>query len=245
MARRMRPANEARIGDWSTQEVARRWRIGASRRIRWTHTADQADVITLASTAIIAPVAPAKAVAAGTTQNPLFGLTAQASRAPVPALPTAPRRLRADEHDPEPGGQTERAQELADRRQAPHRDQRECRRRGQDLNPQHHRPGALDGRTAVRRGPAQDPSSKEADQAEHGQHCALLGLYPPRVGRTGRRYSARQCTLNEFVRCWRRRLSGVICLRTPSTVVGRLGPCRRVSWPPTRSNIGTSSASCR
>ena len=146
--------SEARIGDWSTHDVARRWRIGASRRIRWTHTADQADVITLASTAIIAPVAPAKAVAAGTTQNPLFGLTAQASRAPVAGAATAPRRLGAEEHHPEPGGQTERAQELADRRQPPDRHQREGGRRGQDLNPQHHRPRALDGRAALRRWPS-------------------------------------------------------------------------------------------
>jgi hypothetical protein len=52
MARRTSPAREARIGDWSTQDVDLRWRIGASRRIRWTLTADQAVLITLASTAI-------------------------------------------------------------------------------------------------------------------------------------------------------------------------------------------------
>ena len=74
------------MGDWSTHDVARRWRIGASRRIRWTATALQAVVITLASTAIMVPVDPAKAVAAGTTQKPLFGLTAHASSDPSPAL---------------------------------------------------------------------------------------------------------------------------------------------------------------
>ena len=54
--------------------------------MRWTATADQAVVITLARTAIMAPVEPAKAVAAGTTQKPLLGLTAHASREPSPAL---------------------------------------------------------------------------------------------------------------------------------------------------------------
>jgi hypothetical protein len=86
IARRTSPISEARIGDWSTQDVARRWRIGASRRIKWTLTADQAVLMTLASTAICVPATPAKAAAAGTTQNPLLGLAAQASSAPSPAL---------------------------------------------------------------------------------------------------------------------------------------------------------------
>ena len=51
-------------------------------------------MITLASTAIIAPADPAKAVAAGTTQKPLLGLTAHASSGPSPAL-RRPRVARA------------------------------------------------------------------------------------------------------------------------------------------------------
>ena len=43
-------------------------------------------MITLARTAIIVPVDPAKAVAAGTTQKPLLGLTAHASSATSPTL---------------------------------------------------------------------------------------------------------------------------------------------------------------
>src|SRR5580700_7049140 len=80
------PTTEARTGDWSTHEVARRWRSGASRRIRWTHTPPHTVVMTLARTAIIVPAAPAKAAAAGTTQNELLGLTAHASSALAPGL---------------------------------------------------------------------------------------------------------------------------------------------------------------
>ena len=68
-----RPTTEARTGDWSTQDVARRWRRGASRRIRCTQTPPHADVMTLASTAIIVPVGPANAAAAGTTQKLRWG----------------------------------------------------------------------------------------------------------------------------------------------------------------------------
>ena len=233
------------MGDWSTQEVARRWRIGASRRIRWTHAADQADVMTLASTAIIVPAAPAKAAAAGTTQNPLFGLTAHASSAPSPRCAGPASPASTTNITQSPAGQAERAHELADRGQPPGRDQRERGRGGQDLGPQDDRPHPLHGRPALGRGPAQEPARDEADQAEHGQHCALLGLCLPRWADCGRAVKCASCTLNGFTRCWRRRLSGVTCLRTPSTVAGRPGPCRRVSWPPTRSSIGTSSGSCR
>src|SRR3984957_13354997 len=70
------PTSEARTGDWSTQVVERRWRNGASRRIRWTATAFQAVVITLASTAIIVPADPARGAAAGTTHTRALGVTA-------------------------------------------------------------------------------------------------------------------------------------------------------------------------
>jgi pyrroloquinoline-quinone synthase len=60
--------------------------MGASRGIKWTHAADQAVLAALASTATMAPVEPAKAVAAGTTQNPLLGAAARASSELSPAL---------------------------------------------------------------------------------------------------------------------------------------------------------------
>src|ERR1700735_5707258 len=81
-----RPTSEASTGDWSTQVVERRWGNGASRRIRWTATAFQAVVITLARTAIIVPADPAKAAAVGTTQKLALGLTAHASSELWPAL---------------------------------------------------------------------------------------------------------------------------------------------------------------
>ena len=80
------PTREASTGDWSTHVVDRRCRNGASRRIRCTATAFQAVVSTLARTAIIVPVGPAKAAAVGTTQNPALGVTAQASSELWPAL---------------------------------------------------------------------------------------------------------------------------------------------------------------
>src|SRR6202451_4240887 len=88
-----RPTREARTGDWSTQVVERRWRSGASRRIRWTATAFQAVVITLARTAIIVPADPAKAAAVGTTQKLALGVTAHASNELWPAL-RSPRETR-------------------------------------------------------------------------------------------------------------------------------------------------------
>ena len=33
------PMSTARIIDWSSHPVERRWRMGASRRMRWMHTA--------------------------------------------------------------------------------------------------------------------------------------------------------------------------------------------------------------
>src|ERR1700728_1760026 len=87
------PTSEATTGDWSTQVVERRWRNGASRRIRWTATAFQAVVITLARTAIIVPADPAKAAAVGTTQKLELGLTAHASSELWPAL-RSPRESR-------------------------------------------------------------------------------------------------------------------------------------------------------
>src|ERR1700677_4220567 len=92
------PTREARTGDWSTQVVGRRWGNGASRRMRWTATAFQAVVITLASTAIIVPADPAKAAAVGTTQKLALGATPHASSELWPALRSpretsvAPRR---------------------------------------------------------------------------------------------------------------------------------------------------------
>ena len=66
---------------------------GASRRIRWTATAFQAVVITLARTAIIVPADPAKAAAVGTTQKLALGVTAHASSELWPAL-RSPRETR-------------------------------------------------------------------------------------------------------------------------------------------------------
>src|ERR1700734_3905313 len=86
------PTSEARTGDWSTQVVERRWRKGASRRMRWTATAFQAVVITLASTAIMVPADPAKAAAVGTTQKLALGVTAHASNELWPAL-RSPREM--------------------------------------------------------------------------------------------------------------------------------------------------------
>ena len=80
------PMASANSGDWSTHVVERRCRIGASRRIRCTQMAFWAVVAVLASTAIMAPAAPANAVATGTTQNPLLVPTAQDSSAAWPAL---------------------------------------------------------------------------------------------------------------------------------------------------------------
>ena len=66
--------------------------------MRWTATAFQAVVITLASTAIIVPADPAKAAAVGTTQKLALGVTAHASSELWPALRSpretsvAPRR---------------------------------------------------------------------------------------------------------------------------------------------------------
>ena len=66
--------------------------------MRCTQAAPHSDVITTASTAIMVPADPAKAAAAGTTQNPLLGLTAHDSSAASPLLrvrrvaTVAPRR---------------------------------------------------------------------------------------------------------------------------------------------------------
>ncbi len=66
--------------------------------MRWTATAFQAVVITLARTAIIVPADPAKAAAVGTTQKLALGLTAHASSELWPAVRSplvrsvAPRR---------------------------------------------------------------------------------------------------------------------------------------------------------
>src|ERR1700722_399856 len=66
--------------------------------MRWTATALQPVVMTLARTAIIVPVGPAKAAAVGTTQNPELGFTAHDSNEHCPALRSprvrrgAPRR---------------------------------------------------------------------------------------------------------------------------------------------------------
>ncbi len=62
--------------------------------MRWTDAALQAEVMMLARTAIMVPVDPAKAVAVGTTQKLLFGLTAPPSSAVSPAL-RRPRLTRA------------------------------------------------------------------------------------------------------------------------------------------------------
>ena len=87
------PTSDARTGDWSTHVVERRWRKGASRRMRWTAAAFQPVVITLARTAIIVPADPAKAAAVGTTQKLAFGVTAHASSELCPAL-RSPRETR-------------------------------------------------------------------------------------------------------------------------------------------------------
>src|ERR1700722_3579634 len=87
------PTTEASTGDWSTQVVARRCGNGASRRIKWTATAFQAVVMTLARTAIMVPADPAKAAAVGTTQKLALGVTAHASSELWPAL-RSPRDTR-------------------------------------------------------------------------------------------------------------------------------------------------------
>ena len=61
--------------------------------MRWTATAFQAVVITLARTAIIVPADPAKAAAVGTTQKLALGVTAHASSELWPAL-RSPRETR-------------------------------------------------------------------------------------------------------------------------------------------------------
>ena len=115
----------------------------------------------------MAPVDPAKAVAAGTTQKPLLGLTAHASSEPSPAL----RRPRVARAAPSmihmPAARASGPHQLARRGQPPGGDQRERGGRDQDLHPQDHRPDALDPRPSLRRTPAQEPAHHEADQAEH------------------------------------------------------------------------------
>ncbi len=97
---------DATIGYWSTQVDERRWAIGASRRMRCTQTAPQAEFATLARTATMVPAGPAKAVAAGTTQNPLFGEAAQPSSAAWTAGVCAPGRQRGGgKEDPHATGQ--------------------------------------------------------------------------------------------------------------------------------------------
>ncbi len=54
--------------------------------MKWTLTAFCPTLAEFARTAIIAPVEPANAVATGTTQNPLFGPTAQDSSIASPEL---------------------------------------------------------------------------------------------------------------------------------------------------------------
>ena len=123
MARRTSPASEARIGglvDPGRGPALAERRVAAH---QVDTDGDQAVVITLASTAICVPAAPAKAAAVGTTQNPAFGLAAQASSEPCAgAASSREASSRAQEH-PIPGGQAEWAQQLTDRRQPPRRDQ--------------------------------------------------------------------------------------------------------------------------
>ena len=76
--------------------------------------------MTLASTAIMVPVDPAKAAAAGTTQNPLFGLTAQASSEPMPALrvPRVASAAPSRSHSPAERARGPTSSPAEDRRQA-------------------------------------------------------------------------------------------------------------------------------
>ena len=58
-------------------------------------------------------------------------------------------------------------EQLGGRRQPPRGDQRQGRRRDQDLGPQDDGPDPLRPRPSLRRTPAQQPTRDEADQAEH------------------------------------------------------------------------------
>ena len=98
---------------------------------------------------------------------------------------------------------------------------------------------------ALRRAPAEQPTHQEADQAEHAQIVAAGRARPAQLTPGRRRDNVRRCTLNGSMRCWRRRLSGVTCSRTPFIVAGKQAPSPRASWPPTPSSTGTSSGSSR
>ena len=114
--------------------------------MRWTATAPQAVVITLARTAIIVPVDPAKAAAAGTTQKLALGLTAHASSDASPAL-RSPRVARvAPSRSHSPAARASGPEQLAGRGQPPGGHQRQRRRRDQDLDAQDDGPDPLHGR---------------------------------------------------------------------------------------------------
>ena len=182
-----RPA-EARTGDWSTQVVARRWRIGASRRIRWTHTAFQAVVMTLARTAIIVPVGPAKAAAAGTTQKPAVGAHGprlQRRSARRCASPRVTRAAARRSHSPADEG--DGPEQLAGRGQPPGGDQRERGRRDEDLDPEDDGPDPLHAGSRPRRAPPEQPTHDEADQAEHALIVAAGRTLPAQLTPAGSR----------------------------------------------------------
>ena len=181
------PTSEARTGDWSTQVVERRWRKGASRRMRWTATVFQAVVITLASTAIIVPADPAKAAAVGTTQKLALGVTAHASSELWPAL-RSPRVTRvAPRRSHIPADSARGPKQLADRGQPPGRHQRECRRRGQDLDAEEDGPRPLHGRSPVRRAPPDEPTHHEPHKGEHTPIVAAARPGPIQLTPAGER----------------------------------------------------------
>ena len=149
--------------------------------MRCTATPVQAVVMTLARTAIIVPVDPAKAAAAGTTQNPLLGLTAQASSDPSPALrrPRVANAAPSMSHNP------------ADRAMGPTSSPAEVSRQAATSESE-----ADVTRIWTRRATGQtrwtpsppcaapqprSPAHQEADQAEHSPDCApAAGRRPPR-----------------------------------------------------------------
>ena len=133
----------------------------------------------------MAPADPANAVAAGTTQNPLLGLTAQASSEPSPAL----RRPRVARVTPS------MSQSPAARASGPISSRIEVRRhaatseRVADVTRICTR--STTGhirctRVPPRRRPSPAAHQQEADQAEHAQIVPCPTLRPGRGGPVGR-----------------------------------------------------------
>ena len=146
--------------------------------MRCTQTAPQTVVMTLARTAIIVPADPAKAVAVGTTQNPLLGLTAHASSEPCPPL-RSPRVSRVGpEDEPHPGRQASgpSSSPAEVRRQAA--DQGQRGRRDENLDPQHDGPDPLTGRPGAAPQPTSPPTMNQT-RLSTPRLCPLGGPHRP------------------------------------------------------------------